>query len=243
MNAPLPASVTRTNVAAAADTPGRRAGSDAAELARRLARETEGEVLFDLASRGRYATDASIYQIMPTGVFVPRNDADVAAALAIARELGAPILPRGGGTSQCGQTTGAALVIDTSKYLRKVLRFDADALTVEVEPGLVLDHLNAWLKPHGLWFPVDVSTSAQATLGGMAGNNSCGSRSIAYGNMVHNVAGIDAWLADGRLLSFGPVEGLGPAEREIAGFVRGLADAQRGEIAARWPTVMRRVGG
>ncbi len=83
------------------------------------------------------------------------------------------------------------------------------AMTVDVEPGIVLDDLNAWLKPHGLWFPVDVSTSAQATLGGMAGNNSCGSRSIAYGNMVHNVAGIQAWLADGRLLSFGPVSGLG----------------------------------
>ncbi len=200
-------------------------------------------MLFDAASRGRYATDASIYQAMPLGVFVPRDDADVAAAIAIARELGTPIVPRGAGTSQCGQTTGAGLVIDLSKHLRKLVALDTDASTCEVEPGLVLDALNAQLKPHGLWFPVDVSTSAQATLGGMAGNNSCGSRSIAYGNMVHNVLGIDAWLSDGSALSFGPVAGLGAKEREIADFVRGLAEANRGEIEARWPKVMRRVGG
>jgi len=216
---------------------------EAAALAQRLARETQGETLFDTASRGRYATDASIYQIMPVGVFVPRTAQDVAIALDIARSERVPVLARGGGTSQCGQTTGAALVIDTSKHLRSVLAFDREAMTVDVEPGMVLDHLNAWLKPHGLWFPVDVSTSAQATLGGMAGNNSCGSRSIAYGNMVHNVAGIEAWLADGRLLRFGPLAGLGAAEREIADFVRGLADAQRDEIEARWPKVMRRVAG
>ena len=170
----------------------------------RLRQETHGEVLFDAASRGRYATDASIYQIMPVGVFVPTNADDVATALDIARELKVPVLPRGGGTSQCGQTIGAALVIDTSKHLRRVLDVDVDARTATVEPGLVLDHLNAQLKPHGLWYPVDVSTSAQATLGGMAGNNSCGSRSIAYGNMVHNVLGASAWLSDGALLDFGP---------------------------------------
>ena len=216
---------------------------EVADLAQALSRETEGEVLFDTASRGRYATDASIYQIMPVGVFVPTTARDVALAIDIARSQRVPLLPRGGGSSQCGQTTGAALVIDTSKHLRKVLGFDADAMTVDVEPGIALDDLNAWLRPQGLWYPVDVSTSAQATLGGMAGNNSCGSRSIAYGNMVHNVAGIDAWLADGRLLSFGPVAGLGAAERELADFVRGLADQQHAEIEARWPKVMRRVGG
>ena len=229
--------------AAAIEAIARQAGPDAADLARRLAAETEGEALFDAASRGRYATDASIYQIMPLGVFVPKTEQDVATAIDIARSLKAPLLPRGAGSSQCGQTTGAALVIDTSKYLRNVLSFDANAMTVTVQPGMVLDALNAWLKPHGLWFPVDVSTSAQATLGGMAGNNACGSRSIAYGNMVHNVAGIDAWLADGRLLSCGPVAGLGPAERKIAAFVHGLADQQRSEIEARWPKLLRRVGG
>ena len=212
-------------------------------LRNRLQGATRGEVIFDTASRGRYATDASIYQIMPVGVFVPTCADDVASALQIARELKVPVLARGAGTSQCGQTTGAALVIDCSKHLRKVLAFDKDAMTVEVEPGIVLDHLNAFLRPHGLWFPVDVSTSAQATLGGMAGNNSCGSRSIAYGNMVHNVAGIAAWLADGSELSFGPVATLGAKERGIADFVRELALQNSKEIEARWPKVLRRVAG
>src|SRR4030095_3057314 len=134
------------------------------------------------------------------------------------------------GTSQCGQTTGAALVVDSTKHLRKVLAVDAEAMTAEVEPGLVLDALNAELKPLGLWFPVDVSTSAQATIGGMAGNNSCGSRSIAYGNMVHNVLGIDAWLSDGSSVSFGPGAGLGSRAREHAGFVRGLGERHAGEM-------------
>jgi FAD/FMN-containing dehydrogenase len=151
-------------------------------LQRRLRQETQGEVMFDAASRGRYATDASLYQQMPIGVLVPKTPDDVAIALAVARELKVPLLPRGGGSSQCGQTTNVALVIDFSKHLRRLLAFDQEALTAEVEPGMVLDQLNKALKPHGLWYPVDVSTSAQATLGGMAGNNSCGSRSIAYGN-------------------------------------------------------------
>ena len=216
---------------------------EAAQLAQRLRAHTQGEVMFDAPSRGRYATDASIYQIMPIGVFVPSTTQDVATALDIARDLNAPVLARGGGTSQCGQTTGAALVIDTSKHLRKVLSFDKDAMTVTVEPGLVLDHLNAFLKPHGLWFPVDVSTSAQATLGGMAGNNSCGSRSIAYGNMVHNVLGASAWLSDGSEVNFGPVDSLGVKERAIAEFVRGLALANASELESHWPKVMRRVAG
>jgi hypothetical protein len=149
------------------------------------------------ASRGRYATDASIYEVPAAR----RARAEVAgrrrAAIALCREEKVPLLPRGAGSSQCGQTVGAALVIDHSKHLNGITAFDRDAMTVDVEPGVVLDALNAWLKPHGVWFPVDVSTSAQATLGGMAGNNSCGSRSIAYGNMVHNVLAIEATLSDG----------------------------------------------
>ena len=212
-------------------------------LARRLRQETEGEVMFDAASRGRYATDASIYQIMPVGVFVPTQERDIATAIDIARDLKVPVLARGGGTSQCGQTTGAALVIDNTKHFRRVIDVDADARTAVVEPGLVLDHLNAQLKPLGLWYPVDVSTSAQATLGGMAGNNSCGSRSIAYGNMVHNVIGASAWLSDGSLLDFGPVAGLAAPARAIADHVRSLAEQHRGEIEQHWPRVMRRVAG
>src|SRR4051812_16503141 len=210
-------------------------------LAERLRRELDAEILFDRASRGRYSTDASIYQLEPIGIVVPRTEEAARGAIAIAAEEGVPLLPRGAGSSQCGQAVGEALMIDHTKYLNRVLEVDGSRAVVQ--PGVVLDALNAHLRPKGLWFPVDVSTSAQATIGGMAGNNSCGSRSIAYGNMVHNVLGIDAWLSDGSEVSFGPVAGLGAKEGEIAAFVRGLAEAQRGEIAARWPKVMRRVGG
>ncbi len=215
----------------------------AGRLAARLAAETQGEVLFSAADRGRYATDASIYQVMPVGVFVPRTAADVKTALDIARSLQVPIVARGGGTSQCGQTVGAGLVIDYAKHVRNILAVDAEARTAVVEPGIVLDHLNAALKPHGLWYPVDVSTSAQATLGGMAGNNSCGSRSIAYGNMVHNVLGATAWRADGSLLELGRYDtATGPA-RQLGDYVKALSDALRPELQAHWPKVLRRVAG
>ncbi|MEO8485442.1 MAG: FAD-linked oxidase C-terminal domain-containing protein [Betaproteobacteria bacterium] len=222
----------------------------AGELARRLRGAVRGEVLFDRASRGRYATDASIYQVEPVGVLVPATHDDVRAAFALCRDLGVPMLPRGAGSSQCGQTVGAALVVDHSKFLSGVVGFDRDARTVTVEPGIVLDALNAWLRPHGLWFPVDVSTSAQATLGGMAGNNSCGSRSIAYGNMVHNVVAIDALLADGTEARFGPegemraaMAGAPPRVRALVEALDAIGARERDEIAARVPHVMRRVGG
>lgn len=226
---------------------GLQARIDSQELAGRLRKETTGEVLFDRGSRGRYATDASIYQIEPVGVFVPRTPGDVALALAIARDARVPVLPRGAGTSQCGQTVGAALVLDNSKYLNQVIDFDKEAMTVTVQPGIVLDHLNAWLKPHGLWFPVDVSTAAQCTLGGMAGNNSCGSRSLYYGNMVHNVVAIDAWLADGSQARFRELEAMrGGASGRIAQLVdtvEAIAVREHAEIAERYPKVLRRVGG
>jgi FAD/FMN-containing dehydrogenase/Fe-S oxidoreductase len=216
---------------------------DQAQLAKRLRQETSGEVMTDSASRGRYATDASIYQAMPVAVFVPKTAQDIASAIQIAAELGVPVLPRGGGTSQCGQTTGAALVIDNTKYFRNVIDLNVDKGYVEVEPGLVLDHLNSALKQHGLWYPVDVSTAGQATLGGMAGNNSCGSRSIAYGNMVHNVLGIDAWLADGRIANFSDYVNSTGAAKQLGDFVKGLANTLQPEIEARFPKVLRRVAG
>jgi FAD/FMN-containing dehydrogenase/Fe-S oxidoreductase len=212
-------------------------------LAAQLRAHTRGQVLFDDASRGRYATDASIYQVVPVGVFVSTDDTDVRTAIQIARELKVPVLPRGAGTSQCGQTVGACLVIDGSKHLRSLLALDVQARTARVQPGLVLDHLNAQLKGHGLWFPVDVSTSAQATLGGMAGNNSCGSRSIAYGNMVHNVLGVHLRLADGGALHAGPLGSLSGRAADTARFVRALADTCRSDIELHWPHVMRRVAG
>ena len=215
------------------------------KLEQTLKRTLKGEVLFDRASRGRYSTDASIYQIEPIGVVVPRDEGDLALAVEVARDAKAAILPRGAGTSQCGQTVGEALVIDCSKYLREVVGFDKNKAQVTVQPGVVLDQLNAWLKPHGLWYPVDVSTSAQCTLGGMAGNNSCGSRSIRYGNMVHNVASIDALLANGERVRFGAArpEDMPPSVRAIADKVAELAFAERDEIERMYPKVLRRVGG
>jgi FAD/FMN-containing dehydrogenase/Fe-S oxidoreductase len=218
-------------------------------LAARLKREVQGAVLFDAASRGRYSTDASIYQIEPVGVVVPQTEEDALTAFRIAVEEGVPVLPRGGGTSQCGQTVGAALVIDHSKHLSEVVAFDRDARTVTVQPGVVLDQLNAYLRPHGLWYPVDVSTSAQATIGGMAGNNSCGSRSIRYGNMVHNVRAIDAVLADGSEYVFGEVPGdmgqlAGPKGYvELVKKIRAIAAREAEEIEHRVPKLLRRVGG
>jgi FAD/FMN-containing dehydrogenase/Fe-S oxidoreductase len=222
---------------------GRRTGDSA--LAARLRRELDGEVLFDAASRGRYATDASIYQVEPVGVVVPRTEEAARTAIAIAVEAGIPVLPRGAGSSQCGQAVGAALVIDASKYLNRALEIDAAGRTALVQPGLVLDPLNAALRPHQLWFPVDVSTSAQATLGGMAGNNSCGSRSIAYGNMVHNVLAIDAVTAAGERWRFGPMQDAsGPAGYvALVQKLASLYEREKEEIAARFPKVLRRVAG
>ena len=217
-------------------------------LANELRKALKGDVLFSKADRGRYATDASIYQIMPIGVVAPRDQDDLVLALDIARQRRIPVLARGAGTSQCGQTVGEALVIDNSKWLNKVIDFDPLARTITVEPGIVLDTLNAWLKPRGLWFPVDVSTAAQCTIGGMAGNNSCGSRSIEYGNMVHNVLAIDAILEDGTQGRFGRLDTMHESSvgARIAGIVEGLrhiAERERTEIAERIPKVLRRVAG
>jgi FAD/FMN-containing dehydrogenase/Fe-S oxidoreductase len=219
-------------------TPIRFAPAGASSLAARLRKEVDGEVMFDAASRGRYSTDASIYQVEPIGIVVPRSEEAARAAIAIAAEAGVPILPRGSGSSQCGQAVGAALIIDTTKYLNKLL--EVNGTTAVVQPGLVLDHLNAQLRKHGLWFPVDVSTSAQATLGGMAGNNSCGSRSIEYGNMVHNVLAIEALTATGERSKFGPMDQMsGPLVESL----RALYERERAEIEARFPKVLRKVAG
>ena len=204
-----------------------------------------GDVLFDSGSRGRYATDASIYQIMPIGVVIPKSQDDLRRALDVARSHHAPVLARGAGSSQCGQTIGEAVIIDTTRHLNKIIAFDADRMTVTVEPGIVLDHLNAFLRPHGLWYPVDVSTSAQATIGGMAGNNSCGSRSIRYGNMVHNVEGIDAILPDGREILFGALDAMTPdtGTQELVRNIQTIARSVDAELIERTPKVLRRVAG
>ncbi|MFQ5773003.1 MAG: FAD-binding and (Fe-S)-binding domain-containing protein [Kiloniellaceae bacterium] len=219
-------------------------------LAARLRREIEGDVLFDAFSRGRYSTDASIYQIEPIGVVVPRSAQDVIRGIQIAAEERIPVLPRGGGTSQCGQAVGEALVIDVSKHLTEVLAFDPQARRVTVQPGIVLDRLNALLKEHDLFFPVDVSTGSRATIGGMVGNNSCGARSIRYGTMRRNVRAIEAVLADGERARFAEVPAdlhadgdASPRVRALAARMLALGRREAAEIAARFPKVRRRVGG
>ncbi len=223
-------------------------GQDSA-LAARLKREITGDVLFDPFSTGRYATDASFYQIRPLGVVVPRTMDEALRAMAITRDDGRVVTPRGGGTSQCGQTINEGVVIDVSKHLNKIISLDVEKRTCVVEPGIVLDDLNRQLKKHGLWFPVDVSTASRATIGGMAGNNSCGGRSLRYGTMRDNTIAIDAALADGTVLHFGEVphdfaqQNIEQPGRDLFRDMLALGEREAGEIAARFPHVQRRVGG
>src|SRR3954470_5512088 len=218
-------------------------------LAARLAGAVTGDVFFDPFNRGRYATDASFYQIVPFGVVVPRTIDEALRALAICRDDGRIVTPRGGGTSQCGQTVNDGIVIDLSKHLNKLISVDVENRTCVVEPGIVLDDLNRQLKKHGLWFPVDVSTASRATIGGMAGNNSCGGRSLRYGTMRDNTLSMDAALADGTLLHFGEVPRdlarVNSSDRGLALFrdMLDLGQREAAEIAERFPKVQRRVGG
>lgn len=217
------------------------------DLVRRLRRETAGDIHVDPFTRGRYATDASIYQVMPAGVVIPRSVTDIEATIGIAREYDLPITPRGGGTSQCGQTVNAGLIIDNSRYLNRLLELDVANRRCVVEPGIVLDDLNRLLKPHGLWFPVDVSTASRATIGGMAANNSCGQRSIHYGTMRHNVHAIDAILPSGDSMRFDEVpaslEGLTGEKRKLVSDLLAIGTREADNIAVRFPKVIRRVGG
>src|SRR5712671_1202936 len=218
-------------------------------LEARLRSNITGDVFFDAFNRGRYATDASFYQIMPAGVVVPRSTGEALEALAICRDEGFIVTPRGGGTSQCGQTVNDGIVIDLSKHLNRIVSLDAEKRSCTVEPGIVLDDLNRQLKKHGLWFPVDVSTASRATIGGMAGNNSCGGRSLRYGTMRDNTVSMDAALADGTLLRFGEVP-RDPAQANSSDggldLFRDMLDLgarEAAEISERFPKVQRRVGG
>ncbi len=216
-------------------------------LERRLTAEISGGVLFDAFSRGRYATDASHYQMLPLGIVLPKTIAEAERAIAIARAESISVLPRGGGTSQCGQAVNSSLVIDCSRHLDRMLDLDVAGRRCAVEPGIVLDDLNRALKPHGLWFPVDISTASRATIGGMAANNSCGARSLRYGTMRDNVLAIDAVLADGISAHFGPIASdlsdVPAALRDLAKNLLALGAREAAEIEARFPKVQRRVGG
>src|SRR6204780_1550723 len=224
-------------------------GGSIAGLERALRDEGVGKVQFDAFARGRYATDASLYQIMPLGVVIPGSIEEATRALSVARSRNVPVLPRGAGTSQSGQTVNSPLVVYCSKSLTKILSLDAERRRCRVEPGIVLDELNRQLKPKGLWFPVDISTASRATIGGMAGNNSCGGRSLRYGTMRDNVLSIDAVLADGSPAHFGAVQAdlsdlaADDPRRALFQDVLRIGAREADEVAARFPTVQRRGGG
>jgi len=220
-------------------------------LRRDLEAQVEGEVRFDKVSRALYSTDASVYQIEPAGVLVPRSREDVVRAVKICRAHGCPITMRGGGTSQAGQAIGEGLQIDTSKYLNQLLEVNPEECWARVEPGIVLDELNAALRPHGLRFAPDISTASRATIGGMMANNSSGARSVLYGKTIDHVLEQHVVLSDGSVVHLrdrtaSEVDAIcaadtleGACHREV----RRLADTHASEIARRYPRVLRRVGG
>src|SRR5258706_2301951 len=220
-------------------------------LQRELARRIAGEVRFDNVSRALYSTDASVYQIEPLGVVIPRTPEDVVRTVDIARQHGVSITARGGGTSQAGQAIGAGLQLDTSKYLNRVLEVNIAERWARVRSGVVLDALNAQLRPHGLRFAPDISTASRATIGGMMANNSSGARSILYGKTIDHVLEQHVVLADGSVVHFRP---LTDAEVATASSgeslqaacyrtVRRVARECAAEIDRRFPKILRRVGG
>jgi FAD/FMN-containing dehydrogenase/Fe-S oxidoreductase len=216
-----------------------------------LERQVEGEIRFDRVSRALYSTDASVYQIDPLGVVVPRTRDDLIRVVCICAEFGCPLTMRGGGTSQAGQAIGAGIVVDTSKYLNRILEVNLQERWARVEPGIVLDELNAALKPDGFRFAPDISTASRATVGGMMANNSSGARSVYYGKTIDHVLEQDVALADGSVVHFGPMSFADAAERGRADTLEGrcyeavgrLASAHAAEIARRYPKVLRRVAG
>lgn len=157
------------------------------------------EVRFDNLSRQLYATDASVYQIVPMGVAFPKSGAQAGSLFKAAAEAGVAVTPRGAGTGLTGGAVGDGLVVDFARYNRRISDLDIERRTVRVDPGVVLDQLNAYLKPHGYWFGPDVATSSRATLGGMIANNSSGARVPVYGVTADHVRSVDVVLPDGRL--------------------------------------------
>src|SRR5262245_7462300 len=178
---------------------------DVQALRRDLEAQIEGEVRFDRVSRALYSTDASVYQIEPIGVVVVRSREDVVRTAKICRKHGCPLTMRGGGTSQAGQAIGEGLQVDTSKYFNRLLEVNADERWARVEPGIVLDELNAALRPHNLRFAPDISTASRATIGGMMANNSSGARSVMYGKTIDHVLEQEVVLSDGSVVHFKPM--------------------------------------
>lgn len=220
-------------------------------LVEALEEAVEGEVRFDRASRVLYSTDASLYEIEPLGVVIPEKRQDVLAVHRLADQFGVPLIPRGGGTGLAGQSVGRAVIMDMSKYMNSILELNAEEGWVRVQPGVVLDQLNAYLNAYGLQFAPDVATSSRANIGGMIANNSAGAHSVIYGKTIDHVLELSVVLADGTEAVFremGKAEVRqkveqkdleGQAYREV---VR-LARTHREEIERRYPGIMRRVGG
>ncbi len=221
------------------------------DLYSELRRDLEGEVRFDKMTRQLYSTDASMYQIEPIGVVVPRHEDDLQAAVELARRHVVPVLPRGGGTSLAGQCVGEALMMDLSTHMNRILDLNLEEEWVKVQPGVVQDQLNRFLAPHGYLFGPDTSTSNRATIGGMTGNNSAGSRSVIYGKTLDHVIEVDAILSDASRVTFAPLEPEGMEaklrgeglEGHIYREVLRIAEENRAEVERRFPKLLRRVSG
>jgi FAD/FMN-containing dehydrogenase/Fe-S oxidoreductase len=228
-----------------------KSGRDYFEIEAELKKRIEGDIHFDRYSRLLYSTDASIYQIEPIGVVVPRHKGDVQAVIEIANKLNVSVLPRGGGTSLAGQTVGHSIVLDFSKYMQNVLEVNKEELWCRVQPGLVQDELNAYVREMGLQFGPDTSTSNRATIGGMIGNNSAGAHSLTYGKTLDHVIELAVLLSDGsetvlKDFTLDAVEKKGRAdtiEGRAYREVFRLAQQHKNEILARYPKIMRRVSG
>ncbi|NJM34014.1 MAG: FAD-binding oxidoreductase [Rhodomicrobium sp.] len=209
-------------------------------LAGHLQRAIEGEVLIDSYSRGRYATDASPYQSFPAAIVLPKTQTDIAAALRLAWEAGLPVTARGGGTGRAGQAVGEGLILDTSKYLTRLLYYDASAQTCIVEPGITLAALNAALKPERVWLPIEMASAGSATIGGMMATDAIGGRTLRYGRMRDNITACDAVLADGSEAGFGEIAedfGHNAGAAAEAGLMLDLLEAAEGREALLrdWP--------
>ncbi len=224
---------------------------DTDRLAKSLASSIKGEVRFDQYSRVLYSTDASIYQIMPVGVVVPRDADDIVATLRVCAEERVPVLPRGAGTSLAGQSVGQAVVLDCSKYMHRIVEMEPGADRVRVQPGVVQDVLNGALTPHRMRLGPDTATSNRATIGGMIGNNSAGARSIVYGKMVDHVLALRLFLYDGTEMTLGTLDDEALAakraersrEGELYRAVLDTVERDRDEIERRYPRLLRRVAG
>jgi FAD/FMN-containing dehydrogenase/Fe-S oxidoreductase len=220
-------------------------------IAKELKTKIQGEARFDERAKALYATDASLYKIKPLGVVLPRTVEDVKQVVALANQYQLPILARGGGTSLAGQTVGEAIVLDFTKYMDKVLEFNPQEQYIKVQPGMIRDNLNEFLKPHKLQFTPDVSTTNRAAVGGIVANNSAGTRSIKYGKAVDQVIAMTVMLADGSIVELRELSSfelqkkleLSASEGHIYRTVYDLTQKHKAEIEARFPKVMRRVGG